>query len=84
MSTESTKASRYRLHRDSDDGDWIARPNNGGDVGDLQDICDELNKLRAALEGLMPIFVGKYLSEDERKVVTAARDILENTQITDA
>jgi len=35
---------RYTLQRD-DYGTWISLPNNGGDVGDMSDIVEELNHL---------------------------------------
>lgn len=35
---------KYALLKDLD-GEWISYPNNGGDVGDMVDIVDELNLL---------------------------------------
>lgn len=35
---------RYTLRKDPEP--WIALPNNGGEVGDMADIVDELNKLK--------------------------------------
>ena len=38
---------RYSLKNEPEyDTPWIAAPNNGGDVGDMSDIVDELNKLK--------------------------------------
>ncbi len=43
---------KYTYHNDSDgDGPWISFPNNGGEVGDLADVTEELNRLRDALLG---------------------------------
>lgn len=37
--------SKYELVNDQYYGQWINKPNNMGDVGDLRDITDELNRL---------------------------------------
>ena len=38
--------SKYALRKEPEyDTPWIAAPNNGGDIGDMSDIVDELNKL---------------------------------------
>ena len=37
--------SKYKLIDDQFKDKWINKPNNMGDVGDLQDITDELNNL---------------------------------------
>jgi hypothetical protein len=37
--------SKYELVNDQFKDRWINKPNNKGDVGDLQDITDELNRL---------------------------------------
>ena len=37
--------SKYKLTYDQFKDNWINKPNNMGDVGDLQDITDELNNL---------------------------------------
>ena len=38
---------RYSLRNEPEyDTPWIAAPNNGGDVGDMSYIVDELNKLK--------------------------------------
>jgi hypothetical protein len=37
--------SKYKLINDQFKDKWINKPNNMGDVGDLQDITDELNNL---------------------------------------
>jgi DNA repair exonuclease SbcCD ATPase subunit len=41
---------RYSLKNEPEyDTPWIAAPNNGGDVGDMSDIVDELNRLQSNL-----------------------------------
>lgn len=35
----------YSYNRESDGEEWIGLPNNGGDIGDMIDICNELNNL---------------------------------------
>jgi len=37
----------YKYH--AEDGGWIAAPNNGGDIGGLPEIADELNRLAREL-----------------------------------
>ena len=37
--------SKYKLIYDQFKDNWINKPNNMGDVGDFQDITDELNNL---------------------------------------
>lgn len=37
--------SKYKLVNEDHYGKWISKPDNRGDIGDLQDITDELNEL---------------------------------------
>jgi hypothetical protein len=38
---------KYRLHPPESeyDHEWISAPNDGGDIGDMEDIVSELNRL---------------------------------------
>jgi predicted nucleic acid-binding Zn-ribbon protein len=53
--------SKYELVNDQFKDRWINKPNNKGDVGDLQDITDELNRLLSERDEAR----GKYLKEKE-------------------
>jgi len=40
---------KYTVIREKDGDDWISTPYNNGDLGDLSDTAEELNRLRDAL-----------------------------------
>jgi hypothetical protein len=50
MDMRGREMSKYELVNDQFKDRWINKPNNKGDVGDLQDITDELNKLLRELD----------------------------------
>ena len=59
--------SRYRKMPDDGHGEWIGAPNNGGDVGDMMDTVEELNRLLIALHdairrpmGVVPDSAAKF------------------------
>lgn len=43
----TSRTDAYKYH--AEDGGWIAAPNNGGDIGGLPEIADELNRLAREL-----------------------------------
>ena len=49
LPSSSGSLARYSKMPDDGYGPWIGSPNNGGDVGDMLDVVDELNKLLVAL-----------------------------------
>lgn len=56
---------RYQYHSgDLSENPWISFPNNGGDVGDVFDLAEELNRLRDALIRLNSAVVTR-MSADE-------------------
>ena len=49
----------YRLI--SDDGErWIGKPDNNGDLGDMQDTVDELNRLLNLLQSTHYNLIGRH------------------------
>ena len=68
--------SKYKLVRD--DHPWINKPDNMGDVGDLREICDELNRLLSERDearehwGTESMNAAQFLSEKTKAI--AERD----------
>jgi hypothetical protein len=70
--------SKYELVNDQFKDVWINKPNNKGDVGDLQDITDELNRLSSERdEARAAIPSGEWVEyADYKRVHDAASRLL--------
>jgi chromosome segregation ATPase len=57
--------SKYKLVNDDRYGSWINKPNNMGDVGDLNDITDEMNRLLSERDEANEELSKKYVEYDQ-------------------
>ena len=56
---------RYQYHSgDLSEDPWISFPNNGGDVGDVFELAEELNKLRDALIRLNSAVIARMIPDE--------------------
>lgn len=73
---------KYTIVQDEDFGLWINQPENGGDVGGLHEICDELNRLLRERDNAKD-WLGSY----KESFAIASREIInlksENAKLLD-